>query len=163
MNTKRKELERVVPTTSREVTLFDEMDRLFDTLFHRGWVRPFHDLWPEWPFGGETAGNRTPRIDLIDREDEFLVRAELPGVDKKDLEVGLTGGTLTIRAEARREEKESKDEYFRAEIAHGTFNRTLRLPEEILPDKVKAGFENGVLEVHLPKAHKVAHRRIAVE
>ena len=162
MKTKRTELEKVVPTTSREMTLFDEMDRLFDTLMHRGWLRPFREMWPEWPFGGEEMGFRAPRVDLIDREEELLVRAELPGVDKKDLDINLTGSTLTLHAETRKEEKKTEGEYFRAEIAHGAFSRMLHLPEEILPEAVKATFENGVLEVHLPKAHKVERRKIEV-
>jgi len=163
MKAKRTELEKVVPTTSHELTLFDEMDRLFDTLLHRGWLRPFREMWPEWPFGGETLGMRAPRVDLIDREEDLLVRAELPGVEKKDLEVNLTGNTLTIRAETRKEEKEKEGEYFRSEIAHGAFSRMLHLPEEIRPEEVKATFENGILEVHLPKAHKVERRKIEVK
>ncbi len=162
MSTKATELEKVAVTPSRGLTPFEEMDRLFDTLFHRGWMRPFRELWPEWA-GLEGASMRSPRVDLIDREGELLVRAELPGVEKKDLEVSLTGNSLTLRAETRKEQKEEKGEYFRAEIAQGAFSRVLQLPEEIVPDQVQATFENGILEVHLPKAHRVEPRKIEVK
>jgi HSP20 family protein len=162
MNTKTTDLEKVGVTPSRGLTPFEEMDRMFDTLLSRGWMRPFRELWPEWA-GLEGMTLRSPHVDLIDREGELLVRAELPGVDKKDLEVSLTGNSLTVRAETRRETKEEKGEYFRAEIAQGAFSRVLQLPEEILPQEVQASFENGILEVHLPKAHKVEPRKIEVK
>jgi HSP20 family protein len=146
----------------RELHLFDEMDRLFDALFHRGWLRPFRESWPEWAGLGETFEMTAPRVDLIDREDELLVRAEVPGVEKKDLEVDLSGQMLTIRGERRREEKKGEGEYFRSEIARGSFSRTLRLPEEVDFEKARAEFADGMLEIHLPKTHKTERRRITV-
>lgn len=161
MTSKRKELMEAVPR--RELHLFDEMDRLFDALFHRGWLRPFRESWPEWAGLGETFEMTAPRVDLIDREDEFLVRAEVPGVEKKDLEVDLSGQMLTILGERRREEKKEEGEYFRSEIARGSFSRTLRLPEEVDFEKARAEFAEGMLEIHLPKTHKTERRRINVE
>ncbi|MCU0835571.1 MAG: Hsp20/alpha crystallin family protein [Chromatiaceae bacterium] len=160
MTSKRKELMEAVPR--RELHLFDEMDRLFDALFHRGWLRPFRESWPEWAGLGETFEMTAPRVDLIDREDELLVRAEVPGVEKKDLEVDLSGQMLTIRGERRREEKKGEGEYFRSEIARGSFSRTLRLPEEVDFEKARAEFADGMLEIHLPKTHKTERRRITV-
>jgi len=161
MTSKRKELAEAVPR--RELHLFDEMDRLFDTLFHRGWLRPIRESWPEWAGFGEAFEMTAPRVDLIDREEEILVRAEVPGVEKKDLEVDLSGQMLTIRGERRREEKKEEGEYFRSEIAHGRFTRTLRLPEEVDFEKARAEFADGMLEIHLPKTHKTERRRITVE
>jgi len=161
MTSKRKELAEAVPR--RELHLFDEMDRLFDTLFHRGWLRPIRESWPEWAGFGEAFEMTAPRVDLIDREEEILVRAEVPGVEKKDLEVDLSGQMLTIRGERRREEKKDEGEYFRSEIAHGRFTRTLRLPEEVDFEKARAEFADGMLEIHLPKTHKTERRRITVE
>jgi HSP20 family protein len=160
MTSKRKELMEAVPR--RELHLFDEMDRLFDALFHRGWLRPFRESWPEWAGLGETFEMTAPRVDLIDREEELLVRAEVPGVEKKDLEVDLSGQMLTIRGERRREEKKEEGEYFRSEIARGSFSRTLRLPEEVDFEKARAEFADGMLEIHLPKTHKTERRRITV-
>lgn len=161
MTSKRKELAEVVPR--RELHLFDEMDRMFDTLFHRGLFRPFRETWPEWATAAETFDLLAPRVDVIDREEEIMVRAEVPGVDKKDLAIDLNGQLLTIRGERHREEKEEKGEYFRAEIARGSFTRTIRLSEEVDFEKARAEFRDGMLEVHLPKTHHTERRRITVE
>jgi HSP20 family protein len=91
------------------------------------------------------------------------VRAEIPGVDRKDLEVDLTGHLLRIKGERRREEKTEKGEFVRSEIARGTFSRTIRLPEDLDFDKAKADFKDGILEIHLPKTHKTERRHIKVE
>ena len=163
MTSKRKDVAEVVPERTRQLTPFDQMDRLFDTLFHRGWLRPFHEMWPEWAPFGEPFEFRTPRVDVIDREDEFLVRAELPGVKKKDLQVDLSGQTLTLRAERRHEEKAREGEVYRAEIAQGTFSRSVQLPEAVNGEGAKADFHDGMLEIHLPKAHKSEKRRIEVQ
>ena len=160
MKTKRRELTQAVPR--REIDAFDEMDRMFDTMFHRGWLRPFRGMWPEWPLD-EPFDLGTPRVDVIDREEEILVRAEVPGVDKKDLSVDLTGQHLRIQGERLREEKKEEGEFVRSEIARGTFSRTVLLPEDLDFDKAKADFKDGILEIHLPKTHKTERRRVKVE
>lgn len=160
MTNKRNEMIEAVPR--RELSLLDEMDRVFDSLLHRGWLRPFRDALPDLARLEETFALGTPRVDVLDRDDEVLVRAEVPGVDKKDLRVELSGEMLMIHGERRREEKEEKGEYFRSEIAHGMFSRTIRLPEEVAVDKARAEFKDGLLEVHLPKTHKTERRRIEV-
>ena len=106
MATKRNELVEAVPR--RELGLLDEMDRAFDSLFHRGWLRPFREAWPDLTRFEETFGVGFPRVDVLDRDEEVLVRAEVPGVEKKDLHVELSGQMLTIHGERRREEKEEK-------------------------------------------------------
>ena len=161
MKTKRKELMQAVPR--REVDLFDEMDRAFDTLLHRGWLRPFREMWPEWGRVSEGFEFVAPRVDVIDRDEEILVRAEVPGVEKKDLHVDLTGQVLTIRGERRREEKEEKGEFFRSEIATGGFSRAIRVPEDVDLEKAKAEFKDGMLEIHLPKTHRTERRHIEVK
>ena len=73
-----------------EVGFFDEMDRTFDTLLNRGWMRPFREMWPEWAAPIQTDLElRIPRVDLVERETEFLIRAELPGIEKKYLQFKL--------------------------------------------------------------------------
>jgi HSP20 family protein len=160
MTTKRKELTEAVPR--RELGLLDEMDRMFDGLFHRGFLRPMRDVWPDWARFDEAQGLVNPRVDVLDREGEVLVRAEVPGVEKKDLKVELAGQMLTISGERHREEKEEKGGYFHSEIAHGSFSRTIRLPQDVTLEKVTAEFKDGMLEVHLPKTEPTEHRRIDV-
>ncbi len=160
---KRTEIERVTPR--HMLHTFDEMDRMFDRMFEeffpRGWMRPFrfgHGFWTEDAFEG-----RTPHIDIIDHEDDVVVRAELPGVEKKDLDVSLTEDTVTIAAKSRREEKEEKERYYRHEISRGEFSRTLSLPCRVKGDEAKAHFEGGILELTLPKVEKTKRLTVKVE
>jgi HSP20 family protein len=141
----------------------DEMDRWFDSLFSRGFLRPFgHEFaWPElpaMPFEG-----RIPKVDVIDRDSEVLVRAELPGVDKDDVEVSVSGGAVTIRGETKRESKEEKGDYYRSEISRGSFQRTIALPGAVDIDRVKAKFRDGVLELTMPKLEVSRRRSVNIE
>lgn len=154
------------PTTAlqpRETGFFDEMDRAFDMLTNRGWLHPFRAFWPEWAPLQPDLDVRVPRVDLVDRETEFLVRVELPGIDKQDVHVDLNGDLLTIRAERRHEQKTEEGNVYRAEILRGTFGRTIRVPAEIKTDEVQADFENGMLEIHLPKAESTKRQKIEIK
>ena len=161
MKEKRTEMTKAVPR--REIDVFSDMDRMFDTLLHRGWLRPFREMWPEWSMFHELPELVTPHMDLIERDDEVLVRAELPGVEKKDLKLDLSDDLLTIRGERRREEKTEEGEVYRAEIARGAFSRTIRLPQTVDFEQAEAKFTDGMLEVRLPKTHKTERRRIEVK
>jgi len=165
MKTKTNEIVRKTPEMPRGLMPWDEMERTFDSLFHRGWLRPFYEMFPDWMMREHERelDLRMPRVDLLDKEDEILVRAELPGVDKKDLDINLSGGMLTIKGETKREEKEEKGEYYRSEITRGSFSRTLQMPVEVDEKAVKAVFNDGMLEVHLPKTHKIEKQKITVE
>ena len=160
MTTKRREMTEAVPR--RDIDVFDDMDRMFDSLFHRGWLRPFRDVWPEWNFLGHRLETVTPHVDLVEHDEEILIRAEVPGVEKKDLKLDLSGDLLTIRGERRKEEKSEKGEVYREEIEHGTFSRTIRLPQSVDVEKAVAEFKDGMLEVRLPKTHKTERRRIEI-
>jgi HSP20 family protein len=164
MKTKSKAIGEAVPR--REMSLFDEMDRAFENMMHHGWrhgwMHPFRETWPEWA-RLEQALDITPRVDVIEREDEILVRAEVPGVEKKDLEIELTGQVLTLKGERKHEQTEEKGTFYRSEIARGSFVRSLRLPENVDLEQAKADFKDGVLEIHLPKTEKTERRRIEVE
>ncbi len=156
------------PNYGTSLTPFEEFERMFDRLFEgfgfgpRGWMRPFRPEFPEWSeIGGFEA--RLPRVDMIDREKDILVRAELPGVVKKDLDISLADNTLTIHANMGHEKEEEHGEYRRAEIRRGEFRRTMTLPAEVKADQAKAKFENGMLELTLPKVEAAKRRTIKVE
>jgi len=163
MKTKTNEIVEKRPGTARGLTPWEEMDRAFDSLLHRGWLRPFHEMFPDWTMSDRDFDLRMPRVDILDNESEILVRAELPGVDKKDLDVNLSGQMLTIKGETKHEKKEEKGEYFRSEITSGSFSRTVQLPVEVDEKTVKAKFDNGMLEVRLAKTRETEKQKIAVE
>lgn len=139
--------------------LVERMEDFFENIVPRGWLRARRD-WPA--LGGLTAG-WAPRMDVIDRDDAVVVRAEVPGVDKKDLDVSLTDNTVTIKGEMRREDKEEKGDYYRCEMARGAFARTITLPAGVATDQAKANFKDGVLELVLPKTATAQRRKIPVD
>lgn len=140
---------------------FEEMDRLFDAYFSRGWLQPFQ--WPGLPKMPAPFEGRIPSVDVIDREEEIVVKAELPGVEKKDLDVSVTRNSVTIKGSTRHEEKEEKGDYHRCEISRGSYARTLSLPEDIDEDKTRATFRDGILELNLPKLNKSKRRSVKVD
>lgn len=149
----------VMPT--RWISPFDEIERMFDEFMGAGLMRPGllqRGLRPEL----QAFEGRMPRVDVLDRESEFVVRAELPGVDKKDLDISLGENSLTIKASSSHESKEESGDYYRREISRGSFARTVPLPGTVDSEKVKADFNNGILEITLPKLEQSKRRRIEV-
>ncbi len=159
---KGKEIEKAAPV--RPLRAFDEMEHMMDRIFGdfppRGWMRPWHMEWPAWTEGAEL---RMPKVDVIDRDEDVLVRAELPGVEKKDIEISTSDTSVTIKATMRREEKEEKGDYYRCEISRGSFARTVALPAQVESAKAKAAMKDGVLEVTLPKVEKSKRHTVTVE
>jgi len=152
---------QVVPRVTRDLSPFEEMDSLFDRLFEGGFLRPFDWRWPDLA-GLRRFEERLPRVDVIDRDDEVVVRAEIPGVHKDELDVSLSDSHLTIKGETH-EEKEEKGEFYHSEIRHGSFTRTVRLPETVQDDKAKARFEDGLLEITIPKAEKAKRHSVEID
>ena len=135
---------------------FGDIDRMFDDFLGRRWLRPFgwERPFPEMP--------SAPSVDVIDRDDEVMVRAELPGYKKEDIEVSVSNTSLTIKGETKTEEKEEKGDYYRCEISRGAFLRTVSLPAEVDDAKAKASMKDGMLELTLPKREKSKRHSIAI-
>lgn len=103
-----------------------------------------------------------PPLNLYDDGESLVVRAEVPGIDPSDLELSATMNSLTIKGERKRPDFDDKASVHRRERSHGTFSRSVNLPQEIEPDKVQASYKLGVLEVMLPKAEEAKPRKIAI-
>jgi HSP20 family protein len=139
---------------TREIqTIQQEMNRLFGTLFDA-----------QATAGSENGIARRwiPPIDLVEEGDHFVLRADLPGVDQKDVNVEFQDSVLTISGERRSESEETREGYRRFERATGSFSRSLTLPEGIDPESVKAHFANGVLEVTIPKPEERKPKRVEI-
>ncbi len=147
---------------TRVLTPFEEMERMFENFFPRGWLRPTRWEWPEWSELAAPFEGRIPKVDVVERDEDILVKAELPGVDKKDLDVSVTDNTLTIKATTREETEKEEGEYHRHEIVSGSFARSILLPAEVDGDKAKATFKDGLLELTIPKVAKAKRRKIEV-
>lgn len=126
----------------------------------------FGQLWPDAQGAAITAPNMRPRIDVIESPEAFLVEAELPGVQKEDIEVSMPNpNTLVLKGEKKSETHDEKSGRLYVERVFGNFYRAMTLGSEVKTDKVKAQFDNGVLRVTCPKAelHKEESRRIPIE
>jgi HSP20 family protein len=132
-------------------TLQNEMNRLFNTVFDA----------PS-PGNGSTLRRWMPAMDLVETDDHFVLRADLPGLTEDDVKIEFEDGTLTVSGE-RNAEHESKNEgYYRVERAFGSFSRSLTLPQGVDAEAVTANFDRGVLEVRIPKPEERKPRRIEI-
>lgn len=156
----KQEVQKVEPTHA--LSPFEEMERMFEQNFSRGWMHPFQFDWPSFSKMKAFEG-KTPSVDVIEKDDEIIVKAELPGVDKKDLDISVTNNTVTIKGTTSHEEKEEKGDYYRCEISRGSYSRTLSLPAEVDEDKTKAKFKNGILNLTLSKLKKSKRHNVKVE
>lgn len=129
-----------------------EMDRLFDDFFRT----PTSSRPSGW-FGGDL------RIDVAETDKEYEVKAELPGVDEKDVDVSLANNVLTIRGEKKSEREEKEKDYYLSERSFGSFRRDIPLGTDVDEDKIEARFEKGVLTVRLPKSPEVQTRTRRIE
>ncbi len=131
----------------------DDFDRVFE-----GLVRP-----PRWVEEAQ-AEDLVPAMDIRERENEYVVRTDLPGVKKDDIQITLENGVLTITAETRSEKEEKEDgQVLRQERRYGKYVRSLRLGSQVDGNKLKAGYKDGVLELVLPKAEAVKPKKITVD
>ncbi len=132
-------------------TIQSEMNRLFNTLF-------------ESPTAGNGGSFRRwiPAMDLVESDNEFVLKADLPGLSESDVKVELEDNVLTISGERKSEREERKEGYYRVERASGSFRRSLTLPEGVDPASVQANFERGVLEVRIPKPEERKPHKVEI-
>lgn len=137
------------------------MEDFIESLFSRPWMEPMG--WRR-PLLAELEGfeMKFPRVDMVDRDSELLVRAELPGVEKKDLEITVADDFLTIAVHREVSEKEESEHFYRAEMSRGSMERTIPLPVDVVGDKAKAELKDGILELVIPKASKVSRHKVSV-
>lgn len=145
----RKRNENVLTSTPSVFDIFDQMDRFFrESIWGNG----------EW-----SSGTFTPAVEVRENDEEIIVKAEIPGLDTKDLDVRLENNYLILQGEKKREEKEEKDNIVRMEVSYGSFYRAIPLPVEVQEDKIKAKYKKGILTISLPKAEKAKAKKIAIE
>ena len=133
------------------VSLRDAMNRLFEESF----IRPA--AWPG-PFEGVGLA-----VDMVETKDDVVVKAAAPGLKAEDIDISVTGDLLTIKGEFKSEIKTEGASVIRQERRYGAFERTLSLPTQVVADKARAEFENGVLTLTLPKAEEVKPKTIRVK
>ena len=115
--------------------------------------RHFNSFYPDYDYANETDSLIIP-VEVRDKNNEYDIRAELPGVDKKDLDISLNDGFLTISATKTEEKNEDEKTYKKSEFSYGVFSRTIQLPQEVDTEKIDAKLDNGVLRIVAPKLNK---------
>jgi HSP20 family protein len=140
--------------TKELTSLHRDIDDLFSRFFGRT------ERLPMASFGW---GLEYPAVNIKKEGDNFIVHAEIPGVDPKDIDINITGNMLTLRGQRKMEKKEEEKDYYVREISMGSFERTIALPVDINADNVKAAYKNGLLEITLPAAQAAKGKKIEVK
>ena len=147
--------ERGPAETSPLATLRGEIDRLFDSFLRE----PLAGL--DWPFGSQAGWS--PAVDVAEDDEEVTVRAEIPGMDPKDLDVTISGNHLVLAGEKKESAEKKGKGFYHSERRFGAFHRSLPLPEAVDPDNVEAEYANGVLVIRLKKSPSAPVKRIDVQ
>lgn len=134
------------------VSLRDRMNRLFDDVFFRSDRR--EDAWAD--------GVWVPAVDMFETDDNVVIKAELPGLEKKDISLDFQNGVLTLKGERKSENEVKEENYYRREMSYGKFVRSFNLPVNVDAEKIKAEFKNGVLTVEVPKPEGHKPKQIKV-
>lgn len=116
---------------------------------------------PFWPTS--RVEEWLPSVDIAEKDGNIVVKAELPGLEAKDIELSVSGDLLTLKGEKKREEETKEQDYYRREIYSGSFQRTFRLPDEVDSDKVDASFKNGILTITMPKTEGTKQKKIEIK
>ena len=140
-----------------------EMDRWFDRLTEDLWRRPFPSLMlgERWPL--PMMSIKAPSLDVFEEKDELVVKADLPGLSKEEIEVTVTGNVVTLKGEKKKEEEVKEKDYYRRERSYGSFVRSVELPCEVKSEQIKANFKDGVLEVRMPKTEEAKKKSVSVK
>ena len=133
-----------------------EIERRFEDAFGRSLLP---GMWGRLPM--EERG-WVPAIEVFEKEDKFVVKTELPGMKEEDIDVSVVGDTLTIKGERKSESEVKEEDYYCCERSYGSFFRSIALPSTVDAHKIEASYEDGVLEISLPKAAEVKPKKISV-
>jgi HSP20 family protein len=138
-----------------------DLESRFEDFFSADWMRPSTWEFPEWASLNQ-ADLKVPKMDIVDRDVDILVRMDLPGVKKEDIDVSLTDNTVTVKGSTGEEKKEEDGDYYLRETMKGTFSRTMVLPSEVDGSKAESSFKDGVLEITVPKHEKARRHTIRI-
>ncbi|MCF8069085.1 MAG: Hsp20/alpha crystallin family protein [Desulfobacterales bacterium] len=145
-----------------ELVRFNPTKNLFSLNSHVN--RMFEDFWKPAVKSDEEAClcNWDPAVDIYDNEDKIVLKAELPGVDKKDISIDVKGKVLTLRGERSSDNEVKEDSYYRRERTFGKFERAFNLVAEVDPEKIKADFKDGILKIEIPKPEAPKPKQITI-
>ncbi|MEC9481730.1 MAG: Hsp20/alpha crystallin family protein [Halomonas sp.] len=147
---------------NRSLSPLEELDRVIEGFFERSWMKPFFkdDLIKE-RLG--FFGQHNPKVDIMDHDKEIIIRAEMPGVERKEIEIEITDHSLMLKGHRSGEAKEEREKYYHSEIWQGSFARTIALPVEVDAKHAEATFKDGILTITLPKTKQGVRRKLEIK
>lgn len=162
---KRDEGRGIVPVKALpELTRIERnIERMFEDLWPRPWRSLMDFGWPRHRHLLADMETTAPAIEISEDKNDVLVKAELPGMKKEDLEINVEERLLTIRGEKKKEEERKGEGYFYSERSYGAFERCIEIPRDVQSDKAHASFKDGVLEVRLPKTEEAKRKEVKVK
>jgi HSP20 family protein len=149
--------------TETEPWRLSNVERMFEDWLEGFWARPFPRLWHPGFARLRSISLEAPALDVYEQKDDLIVKAEIPGLTKDEIDITLEGNTLTIKGEKKEEEEVKDDDYYRSERTYGAFSRSIELPVTVQTDKVNASFKNGVLEIRMPKTEEAKKNVVKVK
>lgn len=144
----------------RMAPLTHSMEEFLEDFPPRRWMETYEPFGLRWPMGVDL--DRSFRLDILEKDKELLVRGELPGVDKDDIEVTISGDRLTIEAKRSFEEEDETETFYRHELGYGELVRTVVLPVPVNAEQIHAELEDGILKVTLPKVRAAERHTVKV-
>ena len=141
----------LVKWTPRPMNISNDFDDMFRTVFHSDWKYPL-----------KTKPNWKPEIDIKESDNLFQIKADIPGLTKKDIKVSLKGDQLTISGERKKISDNENDHYHYRERSIGKFKRSFNLPESINKDKIQASFKSGILSIELEKHEEIVPKEMEI-
>ena len=142
----------------RPIETMEDMERRFEELFGREMLFP--SRLRRSPLEERAWA---PAIEMIEKDDKFIIKAELPGIQKEDIDVSVTGNTLTVKGQRKSESEVKEDEYHVCERSYGSFMRSITMPSSAKTDKIEANYEDGILEITLQKAPEIQPKKIDIK
>ena len=139
-----------------------DIDKFFDEYFDEPFKRFIHERFPR--FENLTRfGLIAPSLDMYEKDDEIVVKAELPGIEKDKINISVSEGVLTLKGEVKKEKEVKEEDYFYSERSFGSFARSISLPTKVQEKKVDAKYTDGILEIRLPKAPEAKAKEVKVK
>lgn len=138
------------------------MEKFFEDMFEENLPSRFLRRFPRFKWMREVE-MVSPAVDMFEKADEIVVKAEVPGIDKKNIKISVSDNVLSIKGEMKKEEEVKEEDYYYSERSYGSFSRSLTLPAKVVESKISAEFKDGILEVHLPKIAESKPKEIKVD
>lgn len=162
-----KEVKAMLKSTEKKLpekksSQLTDFENWMEGFFNRG-LRPLRDFWPDWEDFRSHLDVSPPKVDVIEKDQEVIVKAEIPGVKEDDIDLTITNDGITIKGSYSHEEEIKEEEYRRTELTKGSFARSIPFPTDVVSDKAVAKLKDGILTVTVPKLVETKQHKVRIQ